>query len=262
MPTLVVDGAAVHLPARPDAVLLDAVRAAGARVPTLCHHPALEPLGGCRLCLVEITRPAWNGWSKLVVSCLYPVEEGLVVSTASERVVATRRVVLELLLARCPEAPAVRALAREHGVTATPYAPPAEPTDCVLCGRCTRVCDRVGASAIASVDRGIGRVIAPPFTSPPPACTGCLACGRICPTACIPFTDGETSREIWGRSFPLVPCARCGRGFATAEELAGVGAIEPCEPLCDACRRVVTAERMAALAQVSPAPAAAAGGRR
>ena len=62
--------------------VLEAAQGAGIAIPTLCHHPQLEPFGGCRLCLVELEA---KGWTRLVVSCVYPAEDGLVVRTRSEK---------------------------------------------------------------------------------------------------------------------------------------------------------------------------------
>jgi formate hydrogenlyase subunit 6/NADH:ubiquinone oxidoreductase subunit I len=166
--------------------------------------------------VVDIWRPGWDeGWYKMVTACNHPVEEGMRVLTASDRVVATRRVVLDLLLARCPETPLIQRLAAEHGLTETSYVPNPQSTDCILCGLCTRVCDHIGVSAISSVNRGWGREIAPPFFEPPPACIGCLACAEICPTRCIPYSDGHAVRTIWGREFEMVRDPKTGEAVIT-----------------------------------------------
>lgn len=69
--------------------ILQAARKAGIDIPTLCYHSALSPIGSCRLCSVEITDK--RGKKRIVTSCNYPVEEGLVVSTKSEKVLKTRK---------------------------------------------------------------------------------------------------------------------------------------------------------------------------
>ena len=91
---------------------LQAIREAGFDVPTLCHHEALEPYGACRLCLVEVETPR----PKLQAACVFPVHEGLVVKTTSERVVRTRKVMMELLLARCSAVDPLWEMARELGI--------------------------------------------------------------------------------------------------------------------------------------------------
>jgi NADH dehydrogenase/NADH:ubiquinone oxidoreductase subunit G len=219
MTTLTVDGRKVTV--ADDAYLLDAAREAGVDVPTLCQFDGLEPWGGCRLCVVDIWQEGWDDdWFKMVTACNHPVKEGLRVFTHSERVLETRRVVLDLLLARCPETPLIRRLAAEHGIEETSYVPNPEPTDCILCGLCTRVCDHVGVSAISSINRGWGREIAPPFEQPPPDCIGCLACAEICPTDFIPYEDGNVVRTIWGRRFDMLRDPATGEGLVTKAQAA------------------------------------------
>jgi bidirectional [NiFe] hydrogenase diaphorase subunit len=214
MPTVFVNGIKVKVV--DDAVILDAARAAGVHVPTLCQFDGLEPWGGCRLCVVDMWQQGWdNDWFKMVTACNHPVQDGMKIFTASERVIETRQVVLDLLLARCPDTPLIQRLAREHGIEQTSYQPNPEPTDCILCGLCTRVCDHIGVSAIASVNRGWGREIAPPFNEPPPDCIGCLACAEICPTDCIPYSEGAGVRRIWERDFEMLRDPATGEAVIT-----------------------------------------------
>ncbi|MFQ6078393.1 MAG: 2Fe-2S iron-sulfur cluster-binding protein, partial [Thermodesulfobacteriota bacterium] len=83
--TLKINGKTVK--ARPGMTVLKAARSADIFIPTLCHHDELSPYGACRLCIVEILR---GQRTRIVVSCLYPVEDGLEVLTESERVVRHR----------------------------------------------------------------------------------------------------------------------------------------------------------------------------
>lgn len=247
MPTVTIDGRRVT--AREGAYVLEAARLAGVRIPTLCHHEAVDPFGGCRLCVVDIWKPGWDAdWFKLVVACLYPVEDGLVVHTATPRVMETRRVVLNLLLARCPETPLIRDLAREYGIEETTYRPRENPDDCILCGLCYRICDKVGPAAIAAQNRGVLREVAPPFYQEPPDCIGCLACAEICPTGHIQVREDGVTRTIWGKTFEMLRCPSCGRAHLTraqAEWMAARGV--PVEPLCDSCKQRRTAEVAVAL---------------
>ena len=251
MPVLTIDGKTVN--ARDGAYLLEAARQAGITIPTLCHHEAVEAWGGCRLCVVDVTRRDWDGWRKMVVACMYPVEDGLIVETHTDRVVETRKVVLDLLLARCPEAPLIQKMAAEHGIQDTSFAPNPVATDCILCGLCTRVCDRIGVSAISAVDRGAGREIAPPFHAPPPDCIGCLACAEICPTRCIPYGTGDRGRQIWGKRFEMVRCKECGRAHVTQAQAAwydGKGGVpRGYFDTCDACKRKEQARVIASLSR-------------
>jgi NADH dehydrogenase/NADH:ubiquinone oxidoreductase subunit G len=252
MLTLSIDGKTVRV--REGTTVLDAARSAAIPIPTLCHHEALEPWGGCRLCLVDVRTKGWTGEPKMVVSCMFPVEEGLSVQTSTERVVATRKVVLDLLLARCPETPLVQQLAREHGIERTTYQENPEPTDCILCGLCTRVCDHIGVSAISTVNRGAGKEVAPPFHEAPPDCIGCLACAEVCPTDCIPYTTSDYSRTIWDKTFEMVRCPTCGRAHITRDQgafYAGRGGVpESYFATCDACKRVELSKTFTSLAVV------------
>ncbi|MFB3817930.1 MAG: 2Fe-2S iron-sulfur cluster-binding protein [Candidatus Methylomirabilales bacterium] len=238
------------------APLLAVAREAGVAIPSLCHHEAVEPAGACRLCLVDVARPGRDGDLRMVASCMYPAEDGLRVFTDTDRVRAVRRDVLDLLLARCPESRPVQRLARAYGLTESSYAGTADPTDCVLCGLCVRVCQRLGFSAIAMVGRGIGREVAPPFREAPPDCVGCLACAAACPAGRIPHAAANGSRTVWGRSFPLLACPSCGRPHITVAQAAAWAARtgQPPEEFaaCDACKRAAAAAAMARLGGGGP----------
>ena len=98
--------------------VLEAAQRAGISIPTLCHHEKLEPFGGCRICIVEVEV---NGWTKLVVSCVYPVENGIIVRTRSEKVDRIRKTILELLMAHAPDSPQLQSLAAEYGADPDRY---------------------------------------------------------------------------------------------------------------------------------------------
>lgn len=246
---LEIDGRAIR--AEEGATLLDVARGAGIEIPTLCHHEALEDWGGCRLCMVEISHPDWDGWTDVVTSCLYPAKDGLVVRTGSGAVVDVRRAVLDLLLARCPEADEIRRLAGEYGVSETSFVEPdLENKRCILCTLCVRVCAEIGASAIGTAGRGQAKRIAPPFDQPAERCVGCLSCVRICPTDAIDYEDAGNVRKIWGRTFDLVPCEDCGTPLMTEEHIAldmeKSGLPRDYFTRCPACKRKSTAEKIRA----------------
>jgi bidirectional [NiFe] hydrogenase diaphorase subunit len=196
---LVMDGRT--LAARPGETVLAVARRAGIEIPTLCDHPDLEPVGACRLCLVEITHADWQGWRGLVTACLYPVSEGLEVDTRSERVHQARRRVMSLLAARCPGAPVIQELARRHGVERERLSISADGDDCILCGLCVRVCETYATSAITTLNRGDTKAVGSPADRPPDDCVGCGACAVVCPTGTIAAGRTATGYEIWQRSF-------------------------------------------------------------
>ncbi|MFC1817337.1 2Fe-2S iron-sulfur cluster-binding protein [Thermodesulfobacteriota bacterium] len=176
---LQIDGREVR--AREGMTILEAAQGAGISIPTLCHHEKLEPFGGCRLCIVEVEV---RGWTNLVVSCVYPVAQDLVVRTRSEKVDRIRKAILELLLAHAPDAFELQDLAKEYGADKDRFEK--EASFCIHCGLCVRYCDEVKKkNAVGFVDRGIKKEISfiPEIASK--ECWDCKECFPLCPTAAL-----------------------------------------------------------------------------
>ncbi|MFH1242710.1 MAG: 2Fe-2S iron-sulfur cluster-binding protein, partial [Pseudomonadota bacterium] len=111
--------------------ILQVAEKVGVEIPTLCYHKALEPAGMCRLCVVAL----FDGRrTRYVTACNYPIWEGMEVKTDSGDVVQIRKLIVELLLARCPEVPVVKQLAEKYGIKEPRYKK--EEDDCILCGLC------------------------------------------------------------------------------------------------------------------------------
>ncbi len=178
--------------------VLEAARSAGIDIPTLCYHPALVPFGSCRLCVVEIES---RGRKRIVTSCNYPVEEGLAVATRSPEVIEIRKGIIELYLAQAPAAQKIKDLAKEYGV-GEPRFKTGDPNEkCILCGLCARICEeRMGASAINFVQRGVDRAVATPYQTTREidldVCRACGACAFVCPTGAIDLKEMTTKTPV------------------------------------------------------------------
>jgi heterodisulfide reductase subunit A len=156
----------------------------GIDIPTLCYHKALEPAGACRLCTVEL----YDGRrTRFVTACNYPIWEGMEVNTDTEAVHQGRKLIVELLLSRCPHVPIIKELAEQYGLKEPRFKK--ENDDCILCGLCTRVCERMGNSAISLTGRGVDTKVDTPFHIQTDVCMACGACVSVCPTGHIKLED-------------------------------------------------------------------------
>ncbi len=159
--------------------VLEAAQSAGIFIPTLCHHEKLEPFGGCRVCIVEVEV---NGWTKLVVSCVYPVEENIIVRTRSEKVDRIRKTIIELLMAHAPDSPQLQDLAQVYGADRDRFEKDA--SFCIHCGLCVRYCAEVAKkNAIGFVGRGINKEISFIPEIAAKECDDCKECFPLCPTS-------------------------------------------------------------------------------
>jgi bidirectional [NiFe] hydrogenase diaphorase subunit len=181
--------------------LLEAAQFLGFPVPTLCHWEGLTAYGACRLCVVEL---AQGPNARLVASCTYPAEEGLEVRTASSRVVRARRMILELLLASCPQSRTIQDMAAAHGVTQQRFRQ--EHEDCILCGLCVRICEQqMMARAIGFRGRGQDRSVGTPFDAQSDLCRLCGACMYVCPACRLRCTYAEPDKAVCGGCQNLRP---------------------------------------------------------
>lgn len=181
--------------------ILEAARFYGSPIPTLCHMEGLSPYGACRLCVVEIGE---GDNTRLVTSCTHPVEENLKVRTASQKVLKARKMIIELLLASCPQSKTIQDIASAHNVRQQRFRQEYE--DCILCGLCVRMCEeQMMAKAIGFQGRGEHRRIGTPFNVKSEECRLCGACMYICPACQLRCTYTEPEKAICGGCANLSP---------------------------------------------------------
>jgi len=206
MITLTIDDKKIHT--QPGCTLLEAAREHAIWIPTLCYHEALNPYGGCRLCVVELETPRGP---RIVAACTHPCEEGVVVHTDTDLVRQSRQVAAELLLARAGHVSFIRDLAASVGVHSTPYTLPQD--DCVLCARCVRACQEiVGIGAISMAGRGTVREVSPPFQVSSADCIECATCVLVCPTRAITLqaiTNRKHTLHTWSTDYTRHACRLC-----------------------------------------------------
>jgi heterodisulfide reductase subunit A2 len=170
----------------------------GVEIPTLCHHKALEPAGMCRLCTVEL----FDGRrSRYVTACNYPIWEGMEVKTDTETVRQGRKLIIEMLLSRCPDVPVLKKWAEKYGVKEPRFEKSGD--TCILCGICVRMCEKMGNSAISLTGRGLEMAVDTPFHIQTDTCKACGACAFVCPTGHI--TIEKIHQEISKAESKLIP---------------------------------------------------------
>jgi heterodisulfide reductase subunit A len=215
----------------------------GIEIPTLCHHKALEPAGMCRLCTVEL----FDGRkTRFVTACNYPIWESMEVKTDTEAVHQIRKHIIEFLLARCPNVPFIQKLAKKYDIDEPRFEKADD--DCILCGLCTRICKRMGNSAIGLVGRGVDIKVDTPFHVQTDVCMACGACAFVCPTGHIKLEDitrhavkqipSEYNEGLNGRKPIYVPYAQAIPNTPAIDRDVCVhfktGGCKICEDICPA----------------------------
>jgi len=186
--------------------ILEVLNRNNIKVPTLCHLKGQLPTGACRICVVE---DADNG--KLIPSCSFPVYDGLKVKTHSQKVINSRKTIVELLLANHPDdclycvrntncelqglsdelqvrERKIRGSKSKHNLDLSSPSIIRDPEKCILCGRCVRVCEEVmDVCAIDFINRGSDVVIGPTFNKGlnTSSCVNCGQCIMVCPTGAL-----------------------------------------------------------------------------
>ena len=225
-----------NITAEPGMTILQAARANGIHIPTLCEHPALENVGACRVCLVEVENSP-----KLLTSCTTPVASGMVIHTHSPRVLKARRAVVELILVRHPldcfscssnGQCELQDVAYELGIENSSFADegdtcrdyPLEDANpfyvrdlnkCILCGRCIRTCDSLAQyHAIDFQNRGIRTMVQTPVgvDLEHSDCTFCGQCVQMCPVGALYEKTSKGEGRPWEITTVKSVCSYCGVG--------------------------------------------------
>ena len=214
-----------------DATIFDAAKAAGIRIPILCHDKKLHPFGGCRMCLVEVEQMK----GRQIPACTTPVTEGMIVRTSTEEIVSARKMVLELLLLKhpidCPVCDAagdcdLQNLTYEYEVNTNrfvdekfnhqiDYENPLIERDmnrCIHCGKCARICDEiVSFGAYSFINRGIEAKIGTQYDGPL-NCEFCGSCVSVCPVGALLSRPFKFRARWWAMNKVKTVCSYCGTG--------------------------------------------------
>lgn len=200
---LTVDG--MKLKAEEGTTVFEAAREMGIIIPSLCHHPGLSPYGACRVCTVEVVK---DNRSSLEASCTLPVEQGQQIITNSEKVRNARKLVVELLLASCPNSKTLQDMAANMGINKVRFK--IKDRGCILCGLCVRYCrEQMKSGGLGFVSRGTSRRVATAFEVTPEECRNCGGCEWICPVCEQACTAGNLIDGICGGCQNLTPVETC-----------------------------------------------------
>ena len=206
---LTIDGEKIEVPE--GTTILQAASLLNVHIPTLCYHEDQAVKAVCRICVVEV-----EGQRMLPAACSTPVSEGMVVKTASPKVIAARKNIMELILARHPQdclncskngSCELQKIARDLNMTRPNRyeqdirsarfddSSPSIVRDmrkCILCNRCVEVCSgKQGVMVMAKENRGFDTVIVPPYGKKlvDTSCVNCGQCVQVCPVGAISIND-------------------------------------------------------------------------
>jgi len=226
MVTLKINNTEVSVPG--GTTILEAAKSAGIDIPTLCFHERMNPIGSCRMCVVDI-----EGVSQPMAACTTPVSEGISVTTESERLYRIRQDSLKLLLVNHPlDCPicdkagecVLQDLVYEYGIDTVEYQAPQQdrtsfyptslirhwPERCILCLRCVTACREIkGLGAIDVQGEGYNAQIVPADME---KCESCGECLKVCPTGALTENLSRYKTRPWLAKRVMTTCTYCGCG--------------------------------------------------
>lgn len=210
---LTIDGESIEV--KEGTTILEAAKLLNVHIPTLCHHEDQAVKAVCRICVVEV-----EGQRLLPAACSTPVTEGMVVKTASPKVIKARKNIMELILARHPQDCLVcskngscelQKVAKDLNMNRPnryeiqvrdarfDNSSPSIVRDmskCILCNRCVEACSKKqGVMVMAKENRGFDTVVVPPYGKllADTSCVNCGQCIQVCPVGALSVHD-DTER--------------------------------------------------------------------
>jgi len=214
---LTIDGISTR--ASKGTTVLEAAREMGIIIPTLCYDPGLSSYGACRVCIIEVVK---GDRSSLEASCALPVTEGQVIITNSEKVKKARKMIVELLIASCPNSKTLQDMASNIGINKIRFK--IKDKKCILCGLCVRYCkEQMQSGGIGFVGRGTSREVATAFGVTPEECRNCGGCEWICPVCEQACSAGNLIDGLCGGCLNLTPVETCSVCTKCSESVGAKG---------------------------------------
>ena len=213
--------------------ILEVAQKQGIAIPTLCHYSGTTDVGACRVCVVEVENAR-----TLIPACCTPVSPGMVIATSSPRVIAARKMIVELLWSSgdhncliceqngaCElqdliyqlgiEKPRFKIIPPGYKIEQTNAMIQRDLNKCILCGRCVRVCNEIQVNEVLDFSgRGSGTRVGPAFDADyiDSLCYFCGECVDACPVGALTFKQARFAGRPWELKKVRTTCPYCGVG--------------------------------------------------